>query len=478
MKFNPHEYQEYGINKIIETPKTGLFLDMGLGKTITTLTAIDKLMFDYFEINKVLVIAPLRVARHTWPAEIEKWDHTRHLRVSKILGSRRERENALKVDADIYLINKENVIWLVEEYGNYSNKKRKWGFKFTKPWPFNMVVIDESSAFKSHKSKRFKLLKKTLPFVDRMVELTGTPAPNGLIDLWSQLYLLDEGKRLGKTISEYRARFFKPADYVRNPHSGQLIVSKYVAKDEELIYDKIEDICVSMKADDYLEMPETVNNLYEVELDKKAKDSYDQLEKEFILQIENNDIDNDVVAGSASVLANKLLQMANGAVYTEESDIHHIHDHKLDALEDLIEAANGRPVLVFYSYKHDKSRILERFEGVTLLEEDSVIDEWNKGNIPILLAHPASTGHGLNLQDGSNYIVWFGLNWSLELYQQANARLRRQGQKEKRVFINHIIAKDTYDERVVKALEGKEVTQEDLMAAVKARINEIKRRNS
>ena len=452
MKYKPYDYQEYATQWILDKEKAGLLLDMGMGKSVITLTAIDELMFDYFEVSKVLVIAPLRVAESTWGEEAAKWDHLKHLKISKVLGTEKERINALYTKADIYIINRENVKWLVDKCG--------------KDWPFDMLVIDELSSFKSHRAQRFKALRKVRPFMKRVVGLTGTPAPNGLIDLWSQIYLLDGGERLGKTITGYRERYFLPDK--RNQH----IVFTYKLKEgaEEAIYEKLSDICVSMKAEDYLKLPERINNIIPIYLPKKAKDKYDQLERDLLLPLK----DSDIVANTAGVLANKLLQMSNGAVYDENGDVKEIHNAKLKALEDTIEAANGKSVLIFYSYKHDLDRIKKHLkrDDLTVLDTSEDIKNWNEGKIPIMLAHPASAGHGLNLQAGGNIIIWFGLTWSLELYSQANARLYRQGQKQN-VIIHHLVAKDTMDEDVIKALEGKEVGQEALLNAVKARVRKM-----
>jgi len=452
LKYKPYDYQEYATQWILDKEKAGLLLDMGMGKSVITLTAIDELMFDYFEVSKVLVIAPLRVAESTWDEEAAKWDHLKHLKISKVLGTEKERINALYTKADIYIINRENVKWLVDKCG--------------KDWPFDMVVIDELSSFKSHRAQRFKALRKVRPFMKRVVGLTGTPAPNGLIDLWSQIYLLDGGERLGKTITGYRERYFLPDK--RNQH----IVFTYKLKEgaEEAIYEKLSDICVSMKAEDYLKLPERINNIIPIYLPKEAKEKYDQLERDLLLPLK----DSDIVANTAGVLANKLLQMANGAVYDEDGDVQEIHNAKLKALEDTIEAANGKPVLIFYSYKHDLDRIKKHLkrDDLTVLDTAEDIKKWNEGKIPIMLAHPASAGHGLNLQAGGNIIIWFGLTWSLELYSQANARLYRQGQKQN-VIIHHLVAKDTMDEDVMKALEGKEVGQEALLNAVKARLKRV-----
>lgn len=452
--FIPHDYQAFSINKILDQPEAGLFLDMGMGKTVSTLTAITELMHDYFDVQKVLIIAPLRVANFTWPDEIAKWQHTRYLTHSKILGTVKQRTDAIKADADIYIINRENIVWLV----NY--------FK-AKEWPFDMVVIDELSSFKSTSAKRFRALRKVRPFMKRVVGLTGTPAPNGLIDLWPQLYLLDQGERLGTTVTGYRSRYFVAGAGDPSRH----IVFEWIPKKEaeENIYEKISDICVSMKSADHLIMPDRVNHTVEIVLPAAARKKYDQLEKDLLLPF----VEGDVVADNAAVLSNKLLQLANGAIYDEDQQVHLVHDEKLNRLEEIIEMSNGKPVLVFYAYKHDLSRLQERFKDATKLETDADFKKWNKGEIPILLTHPASAGHGLNMQDGGSTIVWFGLTWSLELYQQANARLHRQGQKE-RVDIHHLIVKDSVDEKVILALEGKSEGQDALMEAVKARLDKYK----
>jgi SNF2 family DNA or RNA helicase len=454
MQFKPYEYQKYAINHVIDNNAAGLFLDMGMGKTVSTLTAIDDLIF-LGEAYKVLVIAPLRVAEDTWSTEVDKWDHLKHLRISKVLGNIRDRKKALMQDADIYVTNRENVDWLVKECFD--------------SWLFDMVVIDELSSFKSSKAKRFRSLKKVRPYFKRIVGLTGTPAPNSLIDLWPQLYLLDGGKRLGKTITGYREQYFKPGN--RN----QYIVYNWNLREgsQEAIKNKIGDICISMMAKDYLDLPERIDNPIEINLPSGAIDKYKDLEKDLVIELGENDI----TAANAAVLTNKLLQIANGAIYSENHDVVEIHDEKLKALLDIIEAANGKPVLVFYSFKHDFDRIMNYLEKNKLqgkkLEGSEDIKKWNTGDIPILLVHPASAGHGLNLQYGGNIIVWFGLTWSLELYQQANARLHRQGQKEV-VVINHLIAKGTVDEDVMKALGNKEVNQNMLLEAVKARIKNYK----
>ena len=453
MQFNPHNYQQFTIDKTIELPACGLLIDMGMGKTISTLTAIQELIYNHYEVSKVLIIAPLRVAKMTWSQEIEKWDHLQGMKISKILGTQKQRLEALKADTDIYIINRENTEWLVNHYGS--------------SWPFDMVVIDELSSFKSNKSRRFKSLRKVRPLIKRIVGLTGTPAPNGLIDLWPQIYLLDRGERLGKTITGYRDKYFTP--YKKNWQTGMVYEWQLKEGAKEEIYKKIGDICISMKAEDYLEVPELQELPVEIELSKKDMAVYKQMEKDLLLPLKD---DQEIEALSAAALSNKLLQLANGAIYDEEKNYHILHDEKIKALEDIIEAANGKPVLVFYNYRHDLERIKEYFKGTRTLETETDIYDWNCGGIEILLAHPASAGHGLNLQEGGNIIVWFGLNWSLELYQQANARLHRQGQTSK-VTAYLLVSKGTIDEDVVQAMVDKNKGQEALMQALKARINKI-----
>lgn len=444
MLYKPHKYQDYATSFILQNPSNALFLDMGLGKTVVTLTAINALIYDYFEIDKVLVIAPLRVAHDTWSRECEKWEHLKHLKISKILGTEKQRLAALRADADIYIINRENTEWLVN--------------KCLKAWPFKMVVIDELSSFKSSGSKRFKKLRTIRPSIERLVGLTGTPTPNGLMDLWSQMYLIDQGVRLGTTITGYRSRYFYPSK--TNGH----VVYEWAPHPEsrKAIQDKIADVCMSMSAEDWLDMPERIDNVITIKLPPKAREAYDRMEADLILEYESG----DVVADNAAVMTGKLLQMANGAVYDENGAIKRVHSEKVEALEEIIEAANGSPILVFYSYKHDFERISKLGKK---LETSQDIADWNKGKIPVLFAHPASAGHGLNLQDGGNTIVWFGLTWSLELYQQANARLHRQGQT-KTVIVHHIVAEDTVDEDVMLALQRKSINQNELLAAVKARL--------
>lgn len=463
MIFHPHTYQEHGIEHIVDHPASGLFLDMGLGKTGTTLTAIDKLIFDLCEVTKVLVIAPLFVADNVWTAERDKWDHLQHLVISKVLGSEKERKEALKQKADIYVINRENVAWLVAFYGG--------------AWPFDMAVIDESSSFKSAKSARFKALRMVRPKIKRIVALTGTPVPNGLLDLWPQLYLLDQGERLGKTLTSYRERYFTPGK--RNGY----VVYEYKLKKDDIdilgddyyqkeIYDKIGDICISMKAEDWLDLPERIDRTIEVKLPADIKKQYDDFERKQVLALDEQEIS----AVNAAALSNKLLQFANGAIYDSEGDWVEVHKEKLKALEEIIESASGHPVLVAYSYKHDLERMMEYLKAYKPehVKTKGIIERWNKKQVPLMLAHPASAGHGLNLQAGGNIIVWFGLpNWNLELYQQFNARLHRQGQLEK-VIIHHLVTKGTMDEDQLKVLGNKGNVQELLMQAVKARVKKYR----
>ena len=443
MKFLPHDYQKYAIEYIKSHPITALFLDMGLGKTVTTLTAIRDLMYDTFKVRRVLVVAPLRVARDTWPEEIRKWDHLKDLTYSVVVGIVAERRRALQKEADIYIVNRENLAWL------YQNSRLD----------FDMVVLDELSSFKNAKSKRFKAMKAMRPEVKRIVGLTGTPSGNGLMDLWAEFRLLDMGERLGQYISQYRSLYFKP-----DKRNGMVVFSyKPLPGAEEVIYHQIADITVSMKANDYLEMPELVSVAKEVTLSEKEKKRYDELKKSLVLELPGG----EVTAANAASLTMKLSQMANGAIYTDDKNVVGIHNRKLDALEDLVESANGQPVLVAYWFKHDKDRIQKRMEARELKEPQDFAD-WNAGKISVALIHPASAGHGLNLQQGGSILIWFGLTWSLELYQQTNARLWRQGQKNRTVIIQHIVAKDTIDERILKVLEHKDGTQAALIDAVKA----------
>lgn len=456
MKFIPHVYQDYARQRILDTNFIALLLEMGLGKTVTTLTAIDQLLNDYFDACKVLVIAPLRVAEDTWAREVEKWDHLQHLRISKVLGSAAVRRKALREDADIYVINRENVEWLVSEYGS--------------KWPFDTVVIDELSSFKNSNSKRFRALRRVRPMMKRVIGLTGTPAPNSLMDLWPQMYLIDQGERLGKTITGFRDKYFIPG-----ARSGHVVYEwKEKQEAENRIYEAISDIAVSMKAEDWLELPERIDRTIPVSLSPKAREQYKKLEKELLLPF----MDADVVASTAAVLSNKLLQMASGAVYDEDKGVKLIHDAKLDALEDIVEAANGKPVMVFYNFKHSLSRIQERFPQARILRKgkdgNEDIRAWNNDEIPLLLVHPKSAGHGLNLQESScRTVVWFDQIWSLEEDQQANARVYRQGVRHNIVVIR-LMAEGTMDEDAVSALERKAAGQDALMDAVKARIERVK----
>lgn len=453
MIFKPHSYQAFAIQRILDLLASGLLLGVGLGKTVCTLTAISELLHNRFEVARVLVIAPKRVAESVWDAEGQKWDHLQYLRFSKVLGSEQERIRALDTPADVYLINRENVEWLVDRY-----KKR---------WPFDMVVVDELSSFKSSKARRFRALRRVRPLIKRIVGLTATPAPNGLLDLWPQIYLLDRGERLGDVFGGYRSRFFDPAKWDRtNPK----VIYSWEPKPEaeKNIHDKLSDLCVSMSAKDWLELPERINRTVIVKLSPDARAKYKQMERQLLLPF----AEGDVVASNAAVLAGKLLQLANGAVYDEFGGVQEIHDGKLEALDDCIEAANGKPVLVFYSYKHDLSRLKARYPEARTLKSDVDIRDWNAGRITTLLAHPASAGHGLNLQAGGNIIVWFGLTWSLELYEQGNGRLDRQGQTES-VIVHHLVVEDSIDEDVMARQVGKAVRQNALLAAVKARIKKL-----
>jgi len=446
MRYEPHFYQTYTKEFILSHKEAAIFLDCGLGKTIVSLTAVEELLHDFFEIGKVLVIAPLRVARDTWPSEIAKWEHTKNIRASVVMGSAKERTAALLKPAEVYIINRENVKWLIEE----SNM----------PMDFDMIVIDELSSFKSYQAKRFRALMKLRPSVKRIVGLTGTPSANGLMDLWAEFRLLDMGKRLGRFISHYRDAYFLP------DKRNQQMVFSYKPREgaEDAIYRRIEDITVSMRAREYLKMPALVSNIVPVALDARERKLYDDMKRDMVIAVENEEID----AVSAAALSNKLLQMANGAVYTEEGKVIRLHDRKLDALEDLAESANGKSVLIAYWYKHDLERIQSRL-SVREIRSSEDIEAWNAGEILLGVIHPASAGHGLNLQFGGSTLVWFGLTWSLELYQQTNARLYRQGQKDT-VIIHHLVAAGTMDEKVMQALERKDKMQAALIDAVKAEV--------
>ena len=445
MKLRP--YQEFAYKQIIEKPACALFMDMGLGKTLTTLTAINELVNNLFAVGRVLIIAPLRVAETTWPDEILKWGFD--LKISAVIGSRQQRERALNVDADIYTVNRENVEWLCKECGT--------------DWPFDMVVIDESSSFKNPQAKRFRALKRVRPLTHRIVELTGTPTPNGLMDLWSQIYLLDCGERLGRGISAYRKKWFYPgAGYGH-------VVYDWIPREHahEEIYQAISDICISMKSEDYLTLPPVVKNIVHVKLPEAMKKKYKQLERDLILPLG----DSDILATTAATLSNKLIQFANGFCYDENGDPAIMHEQKLDALQEIIEDNPYHTVMVFYWYKEDLAMLKKRFLKAKELKTAKDISDWNAGKIPLLLVHPASAGHGLNLQQGGSLAVWYSLTWSLELYQQANKRLHRSGQ-EHTVIIHHIIAEGTIDEDIMRALEGKRAGQDGLMEAIKARIQE------
>ena len=450
MRYSPHEYQRYATEYIEAHPVAAVLLDMGLGKTSITLTALNNLLFDSFKVRRILVIAPLRVARNTWGAEIEKWDHLKGLRYSVAVGTETERMAALRKKADIYLINRENVQWLISESGI--------------PFDFDMVVVDELSSFKNHQTKRFRALMKVRPKVKRIVGLTGTPSSNGLMDLWAEFRLLDMGERLGRFIGQYRTSYFRP-----DKQNGQVVFSyKPLPGAEKQIYGRISDITISMKSTDHLQMPELINSRYTVYLSEQEDSRYADLKKDLVLQLP----DGEITAANAASLSGKLSQMANGAVYTDAGETVAIHERKLDALEDIIEAANGKPVLVAYWFRHDLERISERLQKLKVpcsrLDTDSNIRKWNAGEIPVALIHPASAGHGLNLQSGGNTLVWFGLTWSLELYQQTVARLWRQGQESETVVVQHIIAEGTIDERIMKAFSEKDTTQAALIDAVKA----------
>ena len=458
MEFKPHAYQQHCINKIIEIKKLGLFLDMGLGKTITTLTAVKELKYNRFLVRKVLVIAPKKVAEGTWTREAAKWGHTHMLRVSPVLGSQTKRIRALNTPADLYIINRENVCWLVDYYRN--------------AWPFDMVVVDESSSFKSHSAKRFKALASVGDRIDRMVELTGTPSPNGLEDLWSQIFLLDGGERLGKRYTQFRERYFQP-----DKRGADGMVYSYEAKPgtEASILEKISDICISMKAEDYLQLPDITYHEIPVELDSKSLKAYCELEREMVLQLPEDD--ETISVTSAAALSNKLLQLANGALYGEDRQVHEVHGCKVEAFLELIESLQGKPALVFYNYQHDRTRILKALEKLGLavreLKTTQDEDDWNAGKIQVLLTHPASSAYGLNLQQGGNHVIWFGLTWNYELYTQANKRLHRQGQKEK-VIIHHLVCSGTRDTDVMQALQRKDDVQSWVMESLKARIRKIR----
>ena len=443
MKYKPHDYQKYAIDFIETHPQAAVLLECGLGKTSITLTALNNLLFDHFEIRKVLIIAPIRVCRNSWPDEIAKWEHLKDMTYSLVLGSKEQRLSALQHKADLYIINRENVQWLIEDSGM--------------PFDFDMVVIDEMSCFKNHQSKRFKALRKVRPFVKRIVGLTGTPCSNGLLDLWAQFRLLDKGERLGKRIGQYRDAYFTPDwnGFTYSPRKGA----------EKEIYAKIADISISMKTTDHLQMPELVMVADKVELDEPIAAMYKDMAQDMCLDLALDSI----TAANAGVLCGKLTQLASGAVYTDGSSVMRIHFHKLDALEDLLEAQNGKPALIAYWYKHERDTIMQRFE-CREIKSDADIADWNAGKIPVALIQPSSAGHGLNLQSGGSTIIWYTMPWSLELYQQTNARLWRQGQQSGTVVIHHLVSVDTIDEDIMKVLESKDKTQTAMMQAVKARL--------
>ena len=447
-----HPYQITAIKHILSHTHCALFLEMGLGKTVSTLTALNTLLYEELEIQKVLVVAPRRVAESVWDAEVNKWEHLSKLRISKVIGDAKSRSNALKKDADIYTIGRDNIAWLCKLYEH-------------RRMPFDMLVIDELSSFKNPKALRFKALRKVQPCFKRVVGLTGTPAPNGLIDLWAQIYLLDRGERLGHFVTHYREEYFKPG------HTNGPVVYSYVLRKgaEETIHKKIADICMSMKAKDYLTLPERITNVIYVNFDEELKKKYESFEKEQVLSILEDGA--EITALNAAALSNKLLQFSNGAIYDEEKGVHIIHDLKIEATKELLDEANGKPVLVAYTFRHDRDRLVEALKSYhpRELKTPKDIEDWNSGKISVLLMHPASGGHGLNLQAGGHIIIWFGQTWSLELEQQFNARLDRQGQKES-VIVNKIVVQNSIDADVMRAIKGKTNAQESLMKAVKARI--------
>ena len=458
MKFIPHQYQEFASGFIRDHPESLMILDMGLGKTVISLTAILNLVFDRFEVGKVLVIGPLRVCSSVWPEELRKWDGLDFLQMSVMVGDAKQRAAALRAPADVYVINRENVKWLVDEL-------EKHGL----PWPFDMVVIDELSSFKNHQSQRWRALRKVRPYIKRIVGLTGTPASNGLMDLWAEVFLIDGGERLGRFIGQYRETFFRAAGM--NPHTGVVYSYMPLPGAEAEIYRRIADVSVSMKAKDYLRMPECVTVTHEAVMDSRETELYETMKRELLITLEDDVID----AANAAVLSGKLLQMANGAVYSENHEMIVLHDRKLEILSDLIEQANGQNVLVAYWYRHDHERIRKYLTEMGYeprnLKTEADIRDWNAGGIRIGLISPASAGHGLNIQQGGHILIWFSMEWSLELYQQTNARLWRQGQRNV-VTIHHIVTKGTVDEDVLEALKRKESTQENLISAVKARLTE------
>ena len=455
-EYRPHGYQQYVTEKMIELPFMGAWLDMGLGKTVCTLTALHNLKYLRFSIRKALVIAPKKVAENTWTAEAGKWEHLKDLRVSVVLGTERQRIGALEADADVYIINRENTQWLVRHYGN--------------AWPFDVIVLDESSSFKNHQAKRFRALKAVRSKVSRLIELTGTPSPHGLMDLWAQVYLLDKGERLGRTISCYREMYFIP------DRRSRTTIFTYTPKDgaADAIYKQIQDICISMKAEDYLQLPDMVVDDIPVALDPKAKRSYTELEKTMLLTVSEDEV---ITATTAATLTGKLLQLCNGAVYDEKGEVLEVHDCKLEAFMETVEQLGGQHALVYYYFRHDRERLLKALEKtglrVRVYEGAREEQDWNAGHIDVLLAQPGSCGYGLNLQDGGHHIIWFGLTWSLEEYQQANARLHRQGQRCP-VIVHRLVVQGGTDEDVVRSLESKDGAQEALLEALKARMDKAK----
>ena len=454
-EFRPHPYQQYAIDRIINQANVGLFLDMGLGKTVITLTAIDQLIHGFGIVSRVLIIAPKKVAEATWQAEARKWDHLQGLTIATALGTANERHRAVEAGAEITVINRENVVWLVEAYGAR--------------WPFDMVVVDESSSFKSPAAKRFKALKRMLPKIRSVVILTGTPAPNGIEDLWSQIYLLDRGARLGRYVTHYRARYFDHTpwrhEYVPKPGAFEAVKAQ------------ISDICVSMKAEDWIQLPEMIVDDIPVALDPEAEKAYRRMEREMVMEVG----DEEISATTAAALTGKLLQLCGGSVYDEAGAAHHVHDAKLEALGELIEQLHGEHALLFYGFRHELPSLLSLLHDrnpsgwgrVRLLENAADAEAWNRGEVDVLLAHPASCAYGLNLQEGGHHVIWYTLTWSLELYQQANARLHRQGQ-EKPVIVHRLLVQGGVDEDVATALEGKDETQAALVEALKARIERWK----
>lgn len=457
MKFNPHSYQQYAIDRIVSSPFVGLFLDMGLGKTVITLTSINELRYHRFAVSRCLVIAPKKVAEATWAVEAQKWEHLKHLKIIPVLGTAKQREAALSESGDIWVINRENVTWLVDHLRN--------------DWPFDMVVLDESSSFKNPQAKRFRALKAVRPRIRRLVELTGTPAPNGLEDLWAQIYLLDSGERLGRTITSFREAYFTQ-DRMFPGQSYRTYTAKPGA--DIAVQNKIADLCISMKAEDYLTLPDYVEDIITVELDDKAKKAYKKLEKEMLLEVDAQ----TVTAGTAAVLNGKLLQLCSGSVYDSEGVAIQVHTCKIEAFLETVEQMHGEHALVFYWYQHERERLLEALGKTSLRVRhyESPEDEraWNAGEVDILLAHPVSCGYGLNLQAGGHHAIWFGYpTWNLEIYQQANKRLHRQGQQYP-VICHHIAVKGGMDESVIQALHSKGDRQEELMKALKARIQKAK----